>query len=68
MHRHLVPKLEKCVQDCQDHWYGENKKCIACHEECKTCDGVLDTKCLSCIDPFAFNPNLHTCKNNCDKG
>ncbi|EAR84803.2 zinc finger lsd1 subclass family protein (macronuclear) [Tetrahymena thermophila SB210] len=59
---------KKCVSQCQDGQYQDlqNKACKPCNIKCKTCQGPLDSDCLSCNPPLVLQGT--NCQQNCDKG
>lgn len=40
---------------CIDGYSFVNNQCIKCHESCKTCDGPLETDCVTCKDNYFLN-------------
>ena len=63
-----------CLQNCPTGYYGEssNSTCEPCSDGCKTCDGPMNTSCLTCQD---FNGSAYyrwanetTCGTECPQG
>ncbi|KAL4461137.1 hypothetical protein ABPG73_001250 [Tetrahymena malaccensis] len=45
------------------------KKCLKCHQDCKTCSDGKDTSCIECLDPQTYKDKLNRCQKcheDCD--
>ncbi|CAI2339317.1 unnamed protein product [Caenorhabditis sp. 36 PRJEB53466] len=50
-----------CVEKCQEEGYLRNQtamKCQRCSPQCKTCNGLGEFDCLSCLNFTLYNPNF----------
>ncbi|RHZ87101.1 hypothetical protein Glove_40g11 [Diversispora epigaea] len=55
-----VLDIDQCVQSCPDGKVinpDDRATCIACSQNCATCDGPSTDQCLSCQDPSQFSLN-----------
>ena len=56
-----------CTPDCPYQYYKNNdtKTCQPCSENCESCYGTDENKCLSCISPYLLLDINSTCLNLC---
>ncbi|KAL4507646.1 hypothetical protein ABPG73_012334 [Tetrahymena malaccensis] len=65
----LLVSNSTCVNSCdsKNGFYILDDKCIECDKSCKTCNGQLETNCLSCYFGLIFQPTLNKC-GRCEEG
>ncbi|ELP84164.1 hypothetical protein EIN_337630 [Entamoeba invadens IP1] len=57
-----------CTKCTNVNYYTSGYDCMICDESCQTCDGGLNTNCLSCkIGFYLDNKQCKRCDSNCDR-
>ncbi|CAD8179254.1 unnamed protein product [Paramecium octaurelia] len=52
-----------CLSVCPNGYYGYDGICEKCHFSCATCNGALQTNCVTCTQPLVFYNN--ECLSGC---
>ncbi|EAR95046.2 TNFR/NGFR cysteine-rich region family protein (macronuclear) [Tetrahymena thermophila SB210] len=58
----------ECKNSCKTNEFqnNANNQCTPCDSSCLTCNGNLNTNCLSCSDPLFLQQSSSTCIQKCD--
>ena len=70
---HHLEQEEHCTQECSaNHYVGPDRKCHACHAECKeSCHGPTSYDCNKCMNFKVFtnegNSSIFNCTHDCPK-
>ncbi|KAL4463428.1 hypothetical protein ABPG72_003124 [Tetrahymena utriculariae] len=61
--QYLLVSNSTCTSSCntKNGYYISDNICIQCHKNCRSCDGELESNCLSCGLGLVFQPTLKKC-------
>lgn len=58
---------DTCHQSCPQHFYGDERQCVPCHEDCLECSGPSADDCDLCADSSLVLYDGQ-CLNECPAG
>ncbi|KAL4463427.1 hypothetical protein ABPG72_003123, partial [Tetrahymena utriculariae] len=67
--KYLLASSNTCTNTCntKNGYFIQGEKCIECNKDCRTCNGKLETNCLSCSFGLVYQPTFSKC-NKCEEG